>query len=240
MNGLCDLHCHLLYGLDDGAKTLEDTLEMARALVDLGFSTVAPSPHNRSEYAPKSVALERLAEVKRALQQDSILLSLAPNSENFLLDERLISGIGTSEERRLGEGGYLLVEAPYAAPVPVLPEIIFRLKLKGVTPLLAHPERCLEFERPERAVEAVRAGACLQLDVGALTGRYGPKAKKLARALLDQGLYAIAATDLHSPFGAREWVGAALEELRRRVGAQGFQAMMKDNPLKILAGEPLV
>ena len=52
MNGFCDLHCHLLYGLDDGAKTLEDTLEMARALVDLGFSTVAPSPHNRPEYAP--------------------------------------------------------------------------------------------------------------------------------------------------------------------------------------------
>src|ERR1700737_1730858 len=101
MNGLCDLHCHLLYGLDDGAKTLEDSLEMARALVDLGFSTVAPSPHNRPEYAPKSVALERLAEVKWALERDSILLSLAPNSENFLLDERLISGIGTTEERRL-------------------------------------------------------------------------------------------------------------------------------------------
>jgi protein-tyrosine phosphatase len=240
MNGLCDLHCHLLYGLDDGAKTLEDTLEMARALVDLGFSAVAPSPHNRPEYAPKAFALERLAEVERALKLDSIPLSLAPNSENFLLDERLISGIGTEDERRLGRGGYLLVEAPYLAPVPVLPEIIFRLKLKGVTPILAHPERCHEFERPGRALEAVRAGACLQLDVGALTGRYGPKAKKLARVLLEQGLYALGATDLHSPFRAREWVGAALEELHQRAGAQAFQSMMKDNPVKILAGEALV
>src|SRR6266851_4849641 len=58
-DGLCDLHCHLLYGLDDGARTLNESLEMARILVDLGFSEVAPSPHARREYPPRPVALER-------------------------------------------------------------------------------------------------------------------------------------------------------------------------------------
>ena len=237
MIGLCDLHCHLLYGLDDGAKTLDETLEMARILVDLGFSIVAPSPHNRPEYAPKAVAIARLTEVQSELRAAGIPLSLAPNAENFLLDEQLVPSLGTEDARLLGKGSYVLVEAPYSVPVAVLPEIIFRIKLKGVTPLIAHPERCYEFERKGRAAEAVRAGAYLQLDLGALIGRYGPKARKVARALLEENLYSVAATDLHSPRGAGDWLRRALEELRKVAGEEAFTVLMKDNPCKMLAGE---
>jgi protein-tyrosine phosphatase len=239
MTGLCDLHCHLLYGLDDGAKTLDETLEMARVLVALGFSSIAPSPHNRPQYPPKEVAIKRLAEVQDALRAAGIPLFLSANAENFMLDERFVPSLGTEDARLLGKGSYVLVEAPYSVPVPALPEIIFRIKLKGVTPLIAHPERCYEFERKGRAAEAVRAGARLQLDLGALIGRYGPKAKKVARALLEERLYTVAATDLHSPRGAGDWLGRALEELRKRVGEQGFDALMKNNPSRILAGEPV-
>ncbi|HLL53707.1 MAG TPA: CpsB/CapC family capsule biosynthesis tyrosine phosphatase [Myxococcaceae bacterium] len=237
--GFCDLHCHLLHGVDDGAKTLEDTLEMARALVDLGFSAVAPSPHARPEYAPRETTSARLAEVAEALKSANIPLELAPNAENFLLDEHLFERLGTPEARLLGAGGYLLVEAPYTSPVTALPQMVFRMRVKGVTPLIAHPERCLEFERPGRAREAVKAGALLQLDIGALTGRYGGAAKKVARTLLDEGLYAVGATDLHSPVGAREWVGKALAELRDRAGEQEFQALMSDRPWRLLRGESL-
>jgi protein-tyrosine phosphatase len=237
--GFCDLHCHLLYGVDDGAKTLEDSLEMARALVELGFTQVAPSPHARPEYAPREQTEARLGEVRQALKSANIPLELAPNAENFLLDEHLFERLGTPEARLLGAGGYLLVEAPYTAPVTALPQMVFRMKLKGITPLIAHPERCLEFERPGRAAEAVKAGALLQLDIGALTGRYGGTAKKVARAILDDGLYAVGATDLHSPVGAREWVGKALEELKGRAGEQEFLALMRDRPLRILRGESL-
>jgi protein-tyrosine phosphatase len=240
MKGLCDLHCHLLHRLDDGAKTLGESLEMARILVDLGFSTVAPSPHNRPEYASKEVALRRLGEVQDALRSAGIPLELAPNAENFFLDERFLPGLGTEDERLLAKGPYVLVEAPYTAPMTALLEIIFRAKLKGVTPLIAHPERCYEFERKGRAVEAVRAGACLQLDLGALVGRYGPKAKKVALPLLDENLYSVAATDLHSPHRAADWLGKALAELHKRVGERTFEALMKHNPRRMLAGEPLV
>ncbi len=238
MSGWVDLHCHLLPGVDDGAKSLEDSLEMARALVDLGFSTVAPSPHARPEYAPVELVEARLSETRAALAREGIPLTLGRNAEN-VLDEAFLRSLGTPAARMLGAGAYVLVELPYTTPVPALPDVLFRMRTKGVRPVIAHPERCLEFERKGRAAEAVRAGALLQLDVGALTGRYGGGAKKLARAFLEEGLYALGATDLHAPVGARDWVGRALAELRARVGEQAFERLMRDNPSRLLAGEAL-
>ncbi|NTX62676.1 protein tyrosine phosphatase [Myxococcus sp. CA051A] len=238
MSGFVDLHCHLLPAVDDGARTLEDALEMARVLVDLGFSTVAPSPHARPEYAPVDVVEARLAELKAALARERIPLSLGRNAEN-ILDDAFLRGLGTPSARMLGTGRVTLVELPYTAPVPALLDILFRIRTKGVVPLIAHPERCLEFERKGRAADAVRSGAHLQLDVGALIGRYGATAKKLARAFLDDGLYSVAATDLHGPVGARDWLGRALEELKGRAGEEAFGRLLRGNPSRLLVGESL-
>ncbi len=239
--GYCDLHCHLLWGVDDGAKTPEDSVEMARALVGLGFSDVAPSPHARAEYAPPDVCGARLEETQALLHARGVALKLHPNAENFFLEEGFLQSVGSPQLRKVGGGAgtLVLVEAPYTSPMPSLPEIIFRMKLKGVTPLIAHPERCLEFERKGRAAEVVQAGAYLQLDIGALIGRYGPMAKKLSRAFLEDGLYAVGATDLHSPVGAAEWVGRSLAELKSRAGAQGLEALMATHPQALLRGEAL-
>ncbi|MCP3103467.1 protein tyrosine phosphatase [Myxococcus sp. K15C18031901] len=238
MSGYVDLHCHLIPGVDDGARSLDDALEMARALVSLGFSTVAPSPHARPEYAAVDVVEQRLGELREALAREHLPLTLGRNAEN-VLDEAFLRGLGTPAARMLGAGRCVLVELPYTAPVPALPDILFRIRTKGILPLIAHPERCLEFERKGRAAEAVRAGALLQLDVGALVGRYGGTAKKLSRAFLDEGLYAVAATDLHGPVGARDWVGRAMEELDRRAGGETFARLLRDNPARLLAGESL-
>lgn len=239
MSGFTDLHCHLLYGVDDGAKTLEDSLEMGRALVDLGFSTVAPSPHARPQYAPREVALQRLEEVQAAFDTHGVPLRLHPNAENYLLDEQFLATLGSAASRRLGAGAYALVELPYASPVPALGQLLFQMTSQGVVPLIAHPERCLEFSRKGQAAEAVRLGARLQLDVGALMGRYGPQATRVAGELLEQGLYAVAATDLHGPTGARDWLGRAFRALEERAGPGGMRALLQTNPGKILAGDPL-
>jgi protein-tyrosine phosphatase len=237
---MVDLHLHLLPGVDDGCKTMDETLAMAKALVSLGFGTAAPSPHNRPEYASRDVCLARLDEVRAALKDNGLALALDVNAENFFLDETLLSSLPTPQSRRVGLAGkYLLVEAPYTSPLPQLTDVIFRMKLKGVTPLIAHPERCLEFEKRGRAAEVVQAGALLQLDMGALIGRYGKTAQKLGRQFLEQGLYAVAATDLHSPVGAEAWVSQSLEALGKAAGAQALSQLTESNPGRLLAGQPL-
>jgi protein-tyrosine phosphatase len=123
--------------------------------------------------------------------------------------------------------------------VPNLPELVFRLRRKGVQPLFAHPERCLEFEKPGVADEVVRLGGALQLNVASLIGLYGKTARKTADRLLDRQLYAVAATDLHHPEGAEEWIPEALTELEERIGRGGFERLLDVNPRRILAGEDL-
>lgn len=236
-----DLHLHLLPEIDDGAKSLEESLQMAKALVSLGFSQAAPSPHNRPEYRPRLECLARLEMLQTELDAQQIPLRLHANSENFFLDPQLLSNLGTPEARRIGgpDGRYLLVEAPYTSPLPSLNDIIFRMKLKGVTPVIAHPERCMEFEKRGRAAELVNAGALLQLDVGALIGRYGRQAQKLAQQFCDDDLYAIAATDLHSPVGAADWVGQSIAALKKGWGEARVQTLLSNTPAKLLANTPV-
>ncbi len=236
MSGFVDLHLHLLPGVDDGCKTLDETVEMAKVLVSLGFSAAAPSPHNRPEYAPAERALAALETVTAELQARGVGLALEPNAENFFLDENLLATLS----RRIGRAGaYLLVEAPYTAPLPSLVDHIFRMKLKGVTPVIAHPERCFEFEKKGRAAQVVDQGAVLQLDIGALIGRYGKTAQRLARSFLDEGLYGIGATDLHSPVGAAAWVAESIKALEKAAGSAALTKLLGTNPARVLAGQSL-
>ncbi len=237
-----DLHNHLLWALDDGCETPADTLEAARLLVALGFDAVAPSPHALSAFAsddPARVDLRR-AEAAALLAAEGVQLALHPNAENRLDDQFLARAAG-DRMRGIGAAGrWVLVETPFQAPVPALADLVFSLRRRGFSPLFAHPERCLEFERPGRAEEVVRLGAALQLNVGALAGVYGGSARRLAERFLEEGLYAVAATDLHRPDGAYEWLDLAIGALERRAGQAGLERLLAVNPRRILAGEELV
>jgi len=239
MSGYVDLHCHLLPGVDDGARTPQDSLAMARALVAIGVSTVAVSPHARAGCAPVEVCRERLEALRSALAHEGIPLVLELGAENALVEEGFLDGLGTPAARPVHRGPYVLVELPYSSPVPALPTLVFQMMRRGVIPLFAHPERCLELQRPGRAAEVVALGARLQLDLGAVSGRYGPVARRTARLLLDEGLYAVAATDLHAPSGAPRWIEQALADLRACAGDAAVGRLFRDGPVRVLAGEPV-
>ena len=239
--GLVDLHSHILWGIDDGCETPAETVAAARLLVDLGFSDAAPSPHavQGLPSGDPARAAARLAEVVELLRTQGIPLTLHRNAENRLDEEFLARADG---DRRRGIGAtqrWVLVEAPFESAVPALPDLVSRLRQIGILPLLAHPERCAEFERPGRAAEVVRLGAALQLNVGALSGVYGKGPRRQAERFLDEGLYAVAATDLHHAGGAHEWLDEALSALERRAGNDGLERLMAEHPRRILAGEEL-
>jgi protein-tyrosine phosphatase len=240
--GFVDLHVHVLWGIDDGCKTPEETLAAARLLASLGWDELAPSPHAVPELPSRDPAVceGRRAEVAALLAEEGVPMALHANAENRL-DEEFLARAGDPATRRgIGPTGrWVLLETPFQQALPALPELVFRLRRKGVSPLFAHPERCLEFERAGRAAEVVRLGGAHQLDLGALAGVYGRAARKQAERLLGEGLYAVAATDLHRPEDARRWLEAGLRSLEKRAGKGGLRALCADNPRRIVRGEEL-
>jgi len=234
-----DLHSHLLWALDDGCQTPEETLAAARLLVSLGWRESAPTPHAHPLFPSRDAGAcsARMAEAQALLDAEGVPLRLHVGAEN-VLDESYLGRLGTEERRGLGTTArWALVELPFRGAVPALPELLFHMARRGVKPLVAHPERCAEFERPGRAEEAIRLGAALQLNLGSLAGVYGRDVRRRAEKFLAGGLYSVAATDLHHPEGADEWLSEALETLEHRAGAAEVERLCAANPTRILAGE---
>jgi protein-tyrosine phosphatase len=241
MGGLVDIHCHMLWGLDDGCHTPADTIEAARALSALGYTDVAPSPHAQARYpaGDPAAALARLEEARALLAQERIPLRLHRGAENPL-DDRYLSGLQAGVARGIGDGErFALVELPFWTEVPDLGDRIALMQARGIRPILAHPERCREFERPGRAAEVVAMGAALQLNLGSLTGRHGPLARDVAGELLDARLYSVAGTDLHGPLAAEDWIDEALSALETLGGLGMLHRLCVDNPRRALIGEDL-
>lgn len=236
-----DLHCHMMWALDDGCETPAETLAVARLLVDLGFSDAAPSPHAVPSLpaGDPARAEARRAETAALLAEAGIPLALHPNAENRLDEEFMARAAGPGRRGIGATQRWVLVECPFQTCVPALPDLVFRLRRMGVSPLFAHPERCCEFERVGRAAEIVRLGAALQLNLGALAGVYGRAARQIAERLLGEGLYTVAATDLHRADGADDWLDEALVALERRAGRAEADRLLGHNPRRILAGEEL-
>jgi protein-tyrosine phosphatase len=241
--GFADLHDHVLWGIDDGCESPEETLEAARLLSSLGWDMLAPSPHAVPELPSRDPALceARRAEVAALLAREGIALELHVNAENKLDDNFLERSEDPATRRGVGSTGHwVLVEAPFSQSLPALPDLVFRLRRKGILPLFAHPERCVEFERPGLAAEVVRLGGAHQLNIGALAGVYGKNARRQAERFMDEGLYSVAATDLHHPGEeTRRWLEQGLKALEKRAGAEGLARLCAENPRRILRGEEL-
>ena len=165
-----DLHLHLVPGVDDGAEDLDASLRMARALVARGWAGGAVTPHIRPgmfDNVPGGLR-QAISDLGAALAERQVPFVPVPGAEHFL-DAELVPKILEGDCVPLGGAGrYVLVEAPALAPVPSLADLVFRLRLKGVTPVFAHPERCAVFQDLAVARQAVDAGAVLQLDLGSL------------------------------------------------------------------------
>jgi len=196
-----DLHSHLLPGLDDGAASLADSLEMARAAVEAGIAVVAATPHVRADYPTEPRAMEEaLAAVRTAVAEAGIPLEVLPGGELALDRLELLE---PGELARFGLGGNphcLLLEFPYTGWPLGLGEQVFRLRTAGIRPVLAHPERNPEVQaRPERLGSLIESGALVQVTAASLDGRLGRASRQAGLALLGLGFVHLLASDAHAP-----------------------------------------
>jgi protein-tyrosine phosphatase len=196
---LIDLHSHILRGLDDGARTLEDSLEIARAAVSDGITVIAGTPHVRDDWPTDAGVMEhRVVELRAALEQAGIPLDIRAGGE---IASDWLARLPVEELRRFGLGGnprYLLVETPYYGWPPGLADALLSLRGSGITPVLAHPERNAEVQsQPERLAPLVRSGVLVQVTAASVDGRIGRRAQRCGLTLVERGLAHLLASDAH-------------------------------------------
>ena len=198
-----DMHSHLLPGLDDGAETLAHSLDLLRALRDLGFRKLILTPHIMGDFyknTPESIraALRLLREAAAEADLDDMQLDCAAE---YYLDEFFGRKLADGTEMLTfgAEKRYLLFETSYLNEPLNLYEIVFALKVQGYTPVLAHPERYTYLYGRFAEIEKLRRdhGVLLQVNLNSLAGYYSSAAKKVAEKLVDGGLVDFVGTDAH-------------------------------------------
>jgi protein-tyrosine phosphatase len=233
-----DLHSHILPGVDDGPRTLEESLEIARAAVADGITVMAATPHVRDDWPTEPAMMEeRVAELRGGLERAGIDLDVRPGGEIGL--DRL-SQLTADELRRFGLGGnprYLLVETPYYDWPLYMADALSRLIVDGITPVLAHPERNADVQaQPERLVSLVRAGVLVQITAASVDGRVGRRAQQCGLVLIKQGLAHMLASDAHH--ASVRAVG--MTEAAETVGGGPLAAWLtREVPAAILDGRDL-
>jgi protein-tyrosine phosphatase len=235
---MIDLHSHILPGLDDGARTMPESLEIARDAVDEGIELIAATPHVRHDYPTSPETMERaVAELAAELARAGLPLEVRPGGE-IALD--FLPQLGAVDLSRFGLGGnpaYLLLEFPYRDWPLGLRALVYRLRSTGVVPVLAHPERNAEVRSaPERLRALVDAGALVQLTCASIDGRLGRFVRETGLRLLDLELAHMLGSDAHSHGVRAIGMRAAAEAL----GDEGLaQWLVHDVPAAIVHGQPL-
>ena len=195
---MVDLHCHILPGLDDGPRTLEASLELARAASDAGIDTVVATPHIRDDH-PFAIELieERVGELRLALRDAEIDIEVVSGGEVALsklveLDDETLAKLC------MGEGRYLLVESPYTQAPSLLETALYDLQLRGFRPVLAHPERSSTFLSDRARLEdlAERDVLC-SVTAMSLAGAFGKEISDFTLGLFRRGLVHNIASDAH-------------------------------------------
>jgi protein-tyrosine phosphatase len=233
-----DLHSHILPGLDDGARTLEEAIEIARSAVRDGTRAIAATPHVREDYPTTADAMANgVVQLRRALEREGIDLLVLPGGEISL---EQLDRLGRDELRHFslaGNPSYLLLETPYTDWPLSFGEIVFRLSAAGVTPIIGHPERNTAVQQDmEKVAELVRAGALIQVTAASLDGRLGKRTRSCAMRLLDAGLVHLVGSDAHSP-GLRE---VGLSRAAAAIGDERLARWLTEEiPAAIVEDEPL-
>ncbi|HEV8202373.1 MAG TPA: CpsB/CapC family capsule biosynthesis tyrosine phosphatase [Candidatus Polarisedimenticolia bacterium] len=240
---MIDLHNHLLPGIDDGAKQLEETLEFLRIARRDGITAVTATPHMKPGVYDntRTAIFESIAKVKEAARGDEAeKIELLPGAEVYFtadVVERAKAGeLMTVADR----GKYMLLELPYQQLPMKVDDTIFQLRLLGITPIMAHPERVAYYlEDFERVAASVRLGALTQVTGNSITGLFGSKARDFAVRMLERNLIHILASDSHDVRYRPPTLSDARNAVAKLAGAATAHRLVEDNPAAILAGQEI-
>ncbi|WNF22669.1 CpsB/CapC family capsule biosynthesis tyrosine phosphatase [Mesobacillus jeotgali] len=197
---MIDIHCHILPGIDDGSSCINDSIEMARKAVNEGIHTIIATPHHKnSKYDNnRDSIIERVLDLNGKLQDERIPLAILPGQEVRIYGE-IVEDLEKGEILPLNHSQYLFIELPSGHVPRYTEKLVFELQLKGIIPIIVHPERNQEIiERPDVFYNLVKKGALSQVTASSLSGYFGKRIKNFSFQLIEANLTHFIASDAHN------------------------------------------
>ena len=240
-----DIHAHILPGLDDGPVTVEESLAMARMAARDGTDTIVATPHYRDmELERQSPRMVRdLADTMNAALRSGSAQRNAPSVRIFTgmtnrLDTSLPDLVDAESVITLNRTPFLLVEPPFNRAPSYIEDVIGRLLTQRLVPVLAHPERNIEFQRrPKRLQGLVNDGVVVQIAAGSLTGQNGAGAKRAAEQFVRRGIAHVVASEMHAVQAPRSpELSDAFDIVAELVDEQDAIDLFETNPDMLLEG----
>jgi len=238
---MVDIHCHFLPGVDDGAASLQEGLDLVKAASANGISRILLTPHiHAGRYDNTLAALQlRFESFRRALSGAHIPVEIALAAEVRCNDELI--GLVERDEvplvRDARGNKVLLLEMPHSHVPPGVEKLVAWLQKRDIRPLLAHPERNKELiAHPERLVVLCRAGCLMQITAASVIGRFGERAKNAAHLLLENDLVHVIATDSHNLQHRPPLLREAARWVAQRYGDEHAWRLVGANPAALSAG----
>ena len=197
---MIDIHSHLLFGVDDGSRTLEESVHVIKKLSEVGYTDIILTPHyiNDSTYvSTREENLDVLKRLKVGLIRNNVNVNLYLGNEIYI-DSEIANLLKNNIISSLNDTRYLLIELPMSGENEIYYDVFLDLINMGYKVILAHPERYISFQKDfNKVYELKELGVLLQSNVGSILGDYGRGAKKTIKRLLKENLITFMGTDIH-------------------------------------------
>ena len=235
---MIDIHCHLLSGVDDGARSFEISVQMCKMAAADGVTHLVATPHCNYEYRfDPAVNQAKLAELQAAVGAEPQLLlgcdfHLSYDNIRQLIDDRANFTINRTN--------YVLVEFGEQFIPEQMDRVFYEMQLAGLNPILTHPERNPVFQQhPDLLYRWVTRGCLVQVTAKSFTGGFGRRVMHFAELWLDQNLIHFFASDAHDPQCRPPILSASYDKLAEIKGEQVADLLLTRNPEAVINGKPL-
>lgn len=239
---LIDIHCHILPGVDDGAKNIEESIAMAELAYKDGVRVIVATPHVRTGvFVNHKQDIHTMVKILNdGLTKKGIDVIVLPGAE-YQLEPDLPQRLADGKLMTLNDSGlYLLIELPTDITPVYVPKILFELQLQGIIPIIAHPERNTTFIRhPEQLVSYAERGMLAQVTSSSITGFFGKSIQRAAWRAIEYGKGIILASDGHSATIRTPLLLQAFYQIEAVYGREYALTLAYDNPNRVINGESM-
>jgi protein-tyrosine phosphatase len=237
---MVDIHHHLLWGLDDGAKDFEMSVAMATASASSGVTAIVCTPHASGTYTfDPEINRAKAAELQARLDADGVKLQVGLGCDFHLSYDNIVEAKENPARFSVNGLGYLMVEIPDYGIPRGLTETFYELQLAGLTPILTHPERNPTLQADHaRLGEWMRGGVLVQVTADSILGKMGKTAQKMAHDLLARRWVHFIATDAHNLTSRPPRLAEARDFTARKFGEVYAESLVTANPQAVFEGKP--